>query len=184
MTIFICVVMLIAGSIKCRIVLNLYYSIKIVASASTPFMPPPDPSPSHARAWKQPAAPAVPLPPRPHMHHPPPPPPRISPPPADPALALCGSAAGLLRHGRGHAAPGIRRRLAASRFRGYNAVRVPMETSPGTRPYGHSPTSSFTPGAGDCRRHREVCPTLQSRCNPCSLPPGLPQSASDCLWKG
>jgi hypothetical protein len=58
MTIFICVVMLIAGSIKCRIVLNLYYSIKIVASASTPFMPPPDPSPSHARAWKQPAAPA------------------------------------------------------------------------------------------------------------------------------
>ncbi|ONM07593.1 hypothetical protein ZEAMMB73_Zm00001d033426 [Zea mays] len=66
------------------------------------------------------------------MHHPPPPPPRISPPPADPALALCGSAAGLLRHGRGHAAPGIRRRLAASRFRGYSAVRVPMETSPET----------------------------------------------------
>ncbi|PWZ39377.1 Coiled-coil domain-containing protein 25 [Zea mays] len=66
------------------------------------------------------------------MHHPPPPPPppRISPPPADPALALCGSAAGLLRHGCGHAAPGIRRRLAASRFRGYSAVRVPMETSP------------------------------------------------------
>jgi hypothetical protein len=38
--------------------------------------------------------------------------------------------AGLLRHGRGHAAPGPGRRLAASRRRGFSTVRVPREASP------------------------------------------------------
>jgi len=66
---------------------------------------------------------------------------------------LC-AAAGLQRHGRGHAAPGPRhRRLAASRLRGFRPVRVPREASPHLQLQvrartGPSPTSSLATGAG------------------------------------
>jgi hypothetical protein len=62
---------------------------------------------------------------------------------------LCSCAAGLLRHGRGHAAPGPSRRLAASRRRGFSAVRVPREASPHlqlqvrARARPHPPPGSF-----------------------------------------
>jgi hypothetical protein len=55
---------------------NLYYSIKIVASASTPWLsgcprlPPHPPTRAHGSS---PPAPVVPLPPRPQRHRPPPP---------------------------------------------------------------------------------------------------------------
>ena len=46
------------------------------------------------------------------------------------STSLLCAAAGLQRHGRGHAAPGARhRRLAASRHRGFRPVRVPREAS-------------------------------------------------------
>jgi hypothetical protein len=49
----------------CPLSIYLYYSIKIVPSASTPRLPPPAPAPSHARARKQPASPRASSPPAP-----------------------------------------------------------------------------------------------------------------------